>query len=122
MHYGYYDKYTTIACTGVPGQIFWFMLVKIPLIKGLDCPRFTEEDTLAVIEEYGDVKVGPGYTIKDLWNKRIRASMVSLEEGILQTWHHSRVILMGDAIHKVCYATLAVVWHHSRCSRSTTNY
>ncbi|KAL2220239.1 hypothetical protein M432DRAFT_608525 [Thermoascus aurantiacus ATCC 26904] len=100
MHYGYYDKYTTISCTGVPGQIFWFMLVKIPLIKGLDCPRFTEEDTLAVIEEYGDVKVGPGYTIKDLWNKRIRASMVSLEEGILQTWHHSRVILMGDAIHK----------------------
>lgn len=103
MHYGDYDKYTTISCTGVPGQIFWFLLIKIPLTKGLDSPRYTEKDTLAVIDQHGDVQVGPGYTIKDLWHKRIRATMAPLEEGLLSRWYHSRVILMEDAIHKVRY-------------------
>ncbi|KAF9892640.1 hypothetical protein FE257_001042 [Aspergillus nanangensis] len=101
VHNVYYDNHSAIAASGVPGLVFWFLFVKTPLTRTPNCPRFTEDDADAVIEEYRTVSPGPGYTVKDLWDARVKGTLAPLEEGVLKQWSHNRVLLMGDAIHKV---------------------
>ncbi|EKG18706.1 Monooxygenase FAD-binding protein [Macrophomina phaseolina MS6] len=101
VHNVYYDYYSAIAAAGVPGLIFWFLFIKLPTsIRTPNCPRFGEEDMARTIEEYGSKALGPSYTIKDLWDARVKASMVALEEGVLKKWSHGRVVLIGDSVHK----------------------
>ncbi|GME27080.1 Monooxygenase FAD-binding protein [Neofusicoccum parvum] len=97
----YRKDYSTIAATGVKGLVFWFLFVKTPFSCTPHCPRFSEEDMDALIEEYGDDQIVPGATIRDFYNARVKASLVPLEEGIVQKWSHGRVVLIGDAVHKV---------------------
>ncbi|KKK11808.1 hypothetical protein ARAM_002655 [Aspergillus rambellii] len=88
VHNVYYDDYSAVAATGEHGLV-------TP-----NCPRFTDEDAEAQIRKYGSAGVGPGYTVKDLWDARVKAAMVPLEEGVVKQWSHNRVLLMGDAVHK----------------------
>ncbi|KAL7917937.1 hypothetical protein ACQKWADRAFT_305527 [Trichoderma austrokoningii] len=102
-HNVYYPGFSGIVAVGVPGLAFWFMFVKSDKETRMpDIPRFTEEETEATIARYGDYAIGPGYTFKDLWDSRVKANMVSLEDGILQSkWNTGgRVALMGDSVHK----------------------
>jgi hypothetical protein len=102
VHNVYYDGYSAIAAAGVHGLVFWFLFVKSSeLTTTPNCPRFTDEDAEAYIQRYGSSLVGPGYTVKNLWDARVKATMVPLEEGIIKQWCHDRVVLMGDSVHKV---------------------
>lgn len=103
VHNVYYQGFSGVAAAGVSGLVFWFLFVKSDKVtKTPNTPRFTEEQTLATIEKYGHHALGPGYTFKDLWDSRVKADMVPLEEGVLQTkWNSGgRVVLLGDAVHK----------------------
>ncbi|KAJ5689708.1 hypothetical protein N7462_004100 [Penicillium macrosclerotiorum] len=101
VHNVYYDGYSAVSAAGVRGLVFWFLFVKnSKLTRTPNCPRFTDEDAEATIQKYGSSLVGPGYTIRDLWDARVKATMVPLEEGIIKKWSHNRVVLMGDAVHK----------------------
>ncbi|KAG5766645.1 hypothetical protein H9Q72_005309 [Fusarium xylarioides] len=37
----------------------------------------------------------------ELWKRRLKAQMISLEEGVLEHWTSGRIVLAGDAVHKV---------------------
>lgn len=103
VHNVYYQGASGVAAAGVPGLVFWFLFVKSDQVtKTPNTPRFTEEQILATIAKYGDHALGPGYTYNDLWNSRVKADMLPLEEGVLQTkWNSGgRVVLLGDAVHK----------------------
>ncbi|KAJ5511075.1 Monooxygenase FAD-binding [Penicillium expansum] len=101
VHNVYYDNYSAVAAAGVHGLVFWFLFVKAPkLTRTPNCPRFTDEDAEATIQSYGGALVGPGYTVKDLWDARVKGTMVPLEEGVIKQWSHNRVVLMGDSVHK----------------------
>ncbi|KAF4546477.1 Monooxygenase FAD-binding protein [Lasiodiplodia theobromae] len=101
VHNVYYDYCSAISTTGVPGRVFWFLFVKLPeAIRTPTCPRFGQEDTEKTIEQYGSRNPGPTYTIRDLWDARVKATMVPLEEGVLTKWSHGHVVLVGDCIHK----------------------
>lgn len=103
VHNVYYPGFSGVSAAGVRDLVFWFLFVKSDQVtKSPNAPRFTEEQTLATIDKYGDHNLGPGYTFKDLWNSRVKANMVALEEGVLQTkWNSGgRVVLLGDAVHK----------------------
>jgi hypothetical protein len=102
VHNVYYDDYSAIAAAGEHGLLFWFLFVKdSKFTRTPNCPRFTDEDAWACIQKYGSSLVGPGYTVKDLWDARVKATMVPLEEGVIERWYHCRVVLMGDSVHKV---------------------
>lgn len=103
VHNVYYQGASGVAAAGVRGLVFWFLFLKSDQVtKTPNTPRFTEEQTLATIAKYGDHALGPGYTYKDLWDSRVKADMVPLEEGVLETkWNSGgRVVLIGDAVHK----------------------
>ncbi|KAM0261122.1 hypothetical protein ACHAQJ_002384 [Trichoderma viride] len=103
VHNVYYPGFSGVIAAGVPGFAFWFLFVKSDqTTKTPETPRFTEEETEATIAKYGDYAVGPGYTFKDLWESRVRANMLPLEEGVLKPkWNTGgRAALMGDSVHK----------------------
>ncbi|RFU80716.1 fad binding domain-containing [Trichoderma arundinaceum] len=103
VHNVYYPGFSGVIAAGVPGLVFWFLFVKSDkATQTPNTPRFTEEETEATIAKYGDYAVGPGYTFKDLWESRVRANMLPLEEGVLKPkWNTGgRVALMGDSVHK----------------------
>lgn len=107
----YRKDHNSVAGTLKPGLVFWAFFVKTPLTRIPNCPRFTDEDMDALIEEYGDEEIVPGATIRDFYKARVRASLVSLEEGIVQKWSHGRVVLVGDAVHKVRLPPPLGVYH-----------
>lgn len=68
-----------------------------------NCPRYSEEDAEATIERYGHLKMGPTFTFLDLWKVKEKATMVPLQEGVLDgPWNSGRrVVLIGDSVAKV---------------------
>lgn len=121
MYNSYYTKYSTVAVTGVPGLVFWFLFIKAPLSR-------IPSDLGAVIDRYRETGVGPDFTIGDLWRARVKASMAPLEEGALPRWSHGRVLLLGDSVHKVCQTTISIPRTHlyavmgHRCNMLSGHY
>lgn len=102
IHTSYYDYHSSFSTAGVPGLLFWFFYVKMDKVSRVpDVPRFDQEDAAALVGEYGKTVIGPGYTLQDLWDTRVRATLGPLEEGVSKRWSHGRVALVGDAVHKV---------------------
>ena len=48
-----------------------------------------------------DLRVTKQTGMRDIWGKRTKFAMVSLEEMVLKQWHEGRIVLLGDAVHKV---------------------
>lgn len=69
----------------------------------------------ALIEEYGDEEITPGATIRDFYQARVKAALVPLEEGIVRKWSHGRVVMIGDAVHKVGLILNIAVSDHAIC-------
>ncbi|KAJ5545269.1 hypothetical protein N7535_006348 [Penicillium sp. DV-2018c] len=101
VHNVYYHQHSAVAASGVHGLVFWFLFVKAAhATRTPHCPRFNDKDAEETIAKYGSSQVGPGYTVKDLWDARVKGTMVPLEEGVIKKWSHNRVVLMGDSVSK----------------------
>lgn len=104
VHNVYYRDVSGVVAAGVEGLLFWFLYVKEDAPSTMpNCPRYTDFDAQATIDKYRHLAVGPGYTFGDLWEARVRAAMVPLEEGVVKgPWNNGgRVVLMGDCVAKV---------------------
>ncbi|KAL4758219.1 FAD-dependent oxidoreductase [Aspergillus foveolatus] len=78
VHNVYYNQFSAVAAAGVDGLVFWFLFVKAAAVSRTpNCPRFSDVDAEALIEEFDDAN-----------------------EGVLKQWNHNRIVLMGDAVHK----------------------
>ncbi|KAI0441214.1 hypothetical protein F4803DRAFT_524185 [Xylaria telfairii] len=69
--------------------------------------RFTSENLDEFAQEMSDVTIFPGIKLKEIWPRREEANAVLLhqEEGMAEKWYHGRVVLVGDAAHKVTSIT-----------------
>ncbi|KAL8932366.1 MAG: hypothetical protein Q9216_006868, partial [Gyalolechia sp. 2 TL-2023] len=85
-----------------PDQIYFFVFSKLPKpIRWPDNRRWTEEDAEKVANGVKDHPVADSLLFGELWRTRIRGQLVSVEEGIFEHWHFGRMVLAGDAAHKV---------------------
>lgn len=80
------------------GWFFIFGLLDKPTQERRD---YTEKDMEAFAESLADLHIGPGLPFRDVWSTRYSAGMSNLDEGVLEHWSWDRVVLMGDAAHKV---------------------
>lgn len=80
------------------GWFFLFGLLDKPTQERKD---YTEEDKEAYAEQLADLHIGPGLKFMDIWPTRYSAGMSNLDEGVLDHWSWDRIVLMGDAVHKV---------------------
>ncbi|KAI1441146.1 FAD/NAD(P)-binding domain-containing protein [Annulohypoxylon stygium] len=69
--------------------------------------RYTTESRDCLAEELANIVVAPGVHFKDLWGLTVKdtAAMVNQEEGYCDSWYHGRIVLVGDAVHKVTSVT-----------------
>lgn len=98
----------TIFVVGAKGQtpgsniVFWFLIWKLDRTYAYhDAPRFTDEEAVSFCEARLQDEVKPGVPFERLWKRRYAINMVCLQESVLQTWAHGRVVCIGDSVHKV---------------------
>ncbi|KAI6334897.1 hypothetical protein MCOR29_000640 [Pyricularia oryzae] len=63
--------------------------------------RFTDAHRDAMAARFADVKFAKGVTFGDVWATSHWSNMSLIEEGTVSRWHHGRVVLVGDAAHKM---------------------
>ncbi|KXJ92894.1 hypothetical protein Micbo1qcDRAFT_232569 [Microdochium bolleyi] len=103
---------TNIKCDGVGyGVTTQFMygekISVFALYEKLDNPtsehhKYTDKDKADMLERWGDLMVVPGYTVRDVRARcRSPIGLYNCEEGLVERWHHGRIVLVGDAVRKL---------------------
>ncbi|KAI9154967.1 FAD/NAD(P)-binding domain-containing protein [Paramyrothecium foliicola] len=65
--------------------------------------RYSPSEMEEHAESLGHIFVSPGVQFKDIWARADKTAtvMIHQEEGFLDIpWHHGRIVLAGDAVHK----------------------
>ncbi|KAI9739989.1 MAG: hypothetical protein M1818_005045 [Claussenomyces sp. TS43310] len=96
------ENRTSIVISSTRNRVFWFIVLKHDKIYAYpNIPRYTTEQAKAIMEK---ACIGQHVTeltnLRDIWNKRSKFAMVSLEEVVFKQWHEERIVLVGDSVHK----------------------
>ncbi|KAJ9148540.1 FAD binding domain-containing protein [Pleurostoma richardsiae] len=79
----------------------WFFLYKRlqkPIHERID---YTDQDVQALAKEFAEFPLTRSVKVKDVWPHMLGAGMTDLQEGIVQHWSLGRIVLVGDACHKL---------------------
>lgn len=88
--------------SGADGKLYWFAFVKnSQKTTHKSIPRYDAQDVEKLVGDCADDILFPGFTFRDLYARRMYATLVPLEEYILDRNFFKRGILIGDAFHKV---------------------
>lgn len=83
----------------------WFMFSqKLPKATR-ERRRYTEKDLQSFMEEVGHAHCTTTLTLNDLYQARTSCYLTDLHEGLIQHFHHDRIVLVGDAVNKQTYNT-----------------
>lgn len=96
-------KYSFLALTQ-PNHTFFFVFFRLE--KSFTWPkreRYTNQDAEKLAASVADHPISPTLVFGEIWAKRHRGQLISLEEGVLEHWHHGRTVLAGDSVHKVSH-------------------
>ncbi|KAK3402685.1 hypothetical protein B0T20DRAFT_5262 [Sordaria brevicollis] len=83
----------------------WFVFSQKLPKPTRDRRRYTEQDTESFIKELGHVHCTSTVTLDDLYQARTSCYLTDLHEGLIQHFHHGRIVLVGDAVSKQTYTT-----------------
>lgn len=98
----YGDKFCVITFHGKGNRVFWFIIQKLDRAYTYpNAPRYSLKDAATLCSKLQNVTILDDISVGDLWKTREVASMTALEEGLFETWHFNRIVLLGDSIHKV---------------------
>ncbi|KAI1099127.1 putative dehydrogenase [Jackrogersella minutella] len=100
----FYETHGTgVATQAVPGDEYTYFA----LLRALPTPTttrrtYTSQELEEEAKSLADIQLFPGVKFGYIWPacNHEEASMVQLEEGILDRWYHGRIALLGDAVHK----------------------
>lgn len=86
-----------------PERTFFFVFIKLDKTYHWPAfPKYTAEDVDRQANAIADLPINDQLLFGELWSKRLRGEMVNIEEGVFKHWHSGRIVLAGDAAHKVC--------------------
>lgn len=96
------DGVTIVTIHGKNGRLYWFVIQKLKeKYTYPNSPRYTKDDTMVAAEQLKHLRFHKHLTFGQLWDNRETASMTALEENTFKTWHHGRLALLGDSVHKM---------------------
>ncbi|KAH8674159.1 hypothetical protein BX600DRAFT_495460 [Xylariales sp. PMI_506] len=58
-------------------------------------------DGESFVKEFLDEKICGDISIRDVWDDRVSSDVTELHEGMLKRWYWNRIVLIGDAVHKI---------------------
>ncbi|KAJ5918466.1 FAD-dependent monooxygenase [Penicillium verhagenii] len=101
-----------MTCTHYPGRsflvigqktyTFWFVFFKNPQrLHWPSRPRWSDADAAERARECADCPISSTQVFGELWKTRIRGELVNVEEGLFDHAYFGRVVLAGDAVHKM---------------------
>ncbi|KAI0115704.1 FAD-dependent monooxygenase [Nemania sp. FL0031] len=97
----YREQETVIGFTGQGGIVFWFVFEDLKKSTPLSqAPQYTEADAETLCKTVAGVQVTPRLKFGDLFENRVAAVKIAIEEGIAREWHTDRVVIVGDAACK----------------------
>jgi 2-polyprenyl-6-methoxyphenol hydroxylase-like FAD-dependent oxidoreductase len=79
----------------------WFFLYKKLANPTRERVNYTRQDIEAVAEEFAEYPLTKTVKVKDVWPHMSGAGMTNLDEGIVHHWSLGRIVLVGDACHKL---------------------
>ncbi|KAH0425350.1 FAD binding domain protein [Colletotrichum camelliae] len=92
--------YLVISAPG--GRVYWFLFHELEGTKhGKDILKFSKDDELLLATQYRDDHITEDMTFGDLYDSRIKSTLVPLEEHVFRRWHFQRILIIGDAATKV---------------------
>jgi FAD dependent monooxygenase len=98
----YRKDVSIIIFTGKDGIIFWFVVEDLGRVYPYaDTPFYTPADADALCRSAASVRLSPTIQFQDIYANRSVAIKVPLEEGMAKIWHTDRIVIAGDAAHKV---------------------
>ena len=62
---------------------------------------FSAEDAETEAAKIADTPITANTLFGEVWNKRQRGYLCSIQEGLLSHWYFGRMVLVGDSVHKV---------------------
>lgn len=95
------DKFSFLLLTQ-PGRTFWFVFVKLE--QPFTWPHrvnFTDDQAEQLASDMAEYLVSDSVTFGSVWERRERAMLIPIEEGVLKHFFWGRVVVAGDAAHKV---------------------
>ncbi|KAJ5826257.1 hypothetical protein N7474_003395 [Penicillium riverlandense] len=91
-----------IMAPGLNGISYWVLFVPNEKpIPGPDGKRYTVEDEQKLVKTYFNDQLIEGVSLGDLYKRKTRSIMLTLEEGVLKQWFGGRIVLLGDTAHKM---------------------
>jgi 2-polyprenyl-6-methoxyphenol hydroxylase-like FAD-dependent oxidoreductase len=95
-----HNSHFSIQLLTQPEHVFWFFYVKLDEPTS-SARHYTEEEAKLLAAQYMDTPITNHTRFGDLWNKKLRHNLGNLEEGVQEQWYSGRIVLLGDAAHKV---------------------
>lgn len=95
------ERYSFLTLTQ-PEALFFFVFVRLD--EPFSWPhrvRYTDADAEELAARLASHVVAPTIVFGEIWKRRHRGQLISIEEGVLEHWHHGRIVLAGDSVHKV---------------------
>ena len=97
--------------TGYGGRVFWFLYQKLDKVYKLpNIPKLTAEDGRKIAEKRLEDPVTEDIKFGEIWDRTTSYVTVPMEEGCFEHWHYGRMIVIGDAAHKVSYDCTFIYW------------
>ncbi|GFF97683.1 3-(3-hydroxy-phenyl)propionate/3-hydroxycinnamic acid hydroxylase [Aspergillus udagawae] len=79
----------------------WFFLYKRLARPTSDRTNYTEKEIDALAAEFAEFPLTKTVKVKDVWPRMLGAGLTNLDEGIAKHWSFGRIVLVGDACHKM---------------------
>ncbi|KAI0157184.1 FAD/NAD(P)-binding domain-containing protein [Hypoxylon sp. FL1284] len=97
-----YDKKFSFLVLTQPDHIFWFVFFRLKdTLVWPNRGKYTDEEAQELAASIGDHPITKTCKFSDLWESRTRGALIPIEEGVLDRWYYDRIVLAGDAAHKV---------------------
>ncbi|KAF2137749.1 uncharacterized protein K452DRAFT_235327 [Aplosporella prunicola CBS 121167] len=81
---------------------FWFVFFRnSERLYWPHSPRWTQADAEKRAVECLECPISNTHVFGELWKQRVRAELVNVEEGLFKHMFFGRVVLSGDAVHKM---------------------
>lgn len=94
--------FTILIFPAVADGLFWVLIEKLPRRYTYpDAPRFSQEKAVSHCEAAANLPIWDGVRFRDIWAQRRGFQMVALEENLFRTWHHGRIVCIGDSMSKM---------------------
>lgn len=79
----------------------WFFVYSALQTPTREPARYTQQDADEYASVRGDLHLTPTMRLRDVYAKKHASGLTNLEEGVMKHWGWGRIVLAGDAAHKI---------------------